>query len=84
MCPADANGPDYCPAACSFFARCGIAVCDALDENAYVPLYDGCIADQCGQAGLICLQMGCDVLIGLARGVSMDFAQVCDNGVSPE
>ena len=83
-CPADVNDPAYCAAACSFFALCAIDQCEPLGADSYVPLYEGCVERQCAQAGLICLQNACGVLIGLARGVDMEFNSVCENGPPAE
>ena len=79
-CPADPAAADYCATACSFFALCGVDQCAPLQEDSYIPLYEGCIEDQCGQAGLICLQQECGLLVSLAKGVSQRFSDVCDNG----
>ncbi len=81
-CPA--GGDEQCAAACAFFAACAIEQCDPLAEDSYIPLYEGCVQDQCGQAGLICTQTMCAVLIGLAQTVDATFRDVCENGPPQE
>jgi hypothetical protein len=84
QCPADTSDPSYCDTACSFFALCALNVCEGLDAAGYVPLFQGCVERQCGQAGLICIQQDCGTLITVARGFDMEFNEICTDGLPAE
>jgi len=83
-CPADTEDPGHCAAACAYFSACAIDQCGALQEDSYVPLYEGCVERQCAQSALICIQNECGLLITLAQSVDAEFADVCRNGPPEE
>jgi hypothetical protein len=83
-CPGDTNDPNYCAIACAYFAACAISECAGLQPDGYAPLVEGCMERQCGQAGLICTQMQCGILIGLAQTVDAEFGMICTEGLPEE